>query len=153
MQAGRFEAKVFDYYATTSKSGNPQVKVVFELVDTQEKVTAFLGLGEKSIQHTLKALITLGMREPNMEALEQGAKSGLLDQDTTVNITIEMQEYNGKTSPKVKWINPRGRGQEQRQALDAQAKQALSGLNGAFAMAMAKEGITPKFNADEGVPF
>lgn len=156
MQAGQYEAKIVDYGAGETSKGTPRIFVKFEVVDGNplggEKIFWHGYLSAGAINNTLKALLVMGCTSPDLEPLKNGPESGLLDMDTPVSITVEEEEYQGKITPKVKWVNALG-GSKFRKDVTPQVASALSGAAGAMAALMAKQGVKATVNKEEGPGF
>jgi hypothetical protein len=95
-------------------SGNAQVFVPFRIsfADGDEHITWSGTLptdGGKAFQITIKALRTLGWQGDDLADLddldEEGAAKLLPNQ---VDIVCDMDDYNGESRLKVKWVNPPG---------------------------------------------
>lgn len=106
VKPGIYIAKIVDYGFSLTKAGAPQAKVTLEFMEDGQKrqLTWFGGFGEKQIKHTLKALITCGLCT-DVEAMADGLASNALDLNKELSIVVEHNNYNGKISAKVCWIN------------------------------------------------
>lgn len=109
IQPGIFEAKISNYAITTTQGGDPQVAILFDYNDhegTPHEITWFGTLKEgKGQEITLKTLLYCGFAGTDPAELASGVESNLLDTVTPVKITIEENNYNGKTSMRVQWVN------------------------------------------------
>ena len=88
-----------------TKSGTEQVAVVFELLggpDAGSRITWHGYFSDKATKRTLATLKLLGFTGDDLMALY----TQRLNQQ--VSLTIEHEEYNGKTSAKIKWVNAPG---------------------------------------------
>ena len=104
--AGRHSAKVIDYGLGETKNGDPQVKIRFKLDGDGSEITWFGSLKEgRAREITIDALLVCGMVGDDLNDLSGGAGSGILNEKKSVSIVVEDEEYNGKTTTKVKWIN------------------------------------------------
>lgn len=84
---------------TTSKGGE-QVAVTFQLPDSENETIVWRGyFTEKSTDITFKALRAMGWQGDDLADLSsiEGHEASL---------TIEPEEYEGKTFLKVRWVNP-----------------------------------------------
>ena len=103
---GRHQARVIDYGLTETKAGDPQVRVKFKLVGDGSEITWFGSLKEgKASEITIDSLLVCGLHGTDLLILEGGSGSGALNEEKIVSIVVEDEEYNGKTTTKVKWIN------------------------------------------------
>lgn len=99
-EAGRFRARAIEGAWGKAASGTEQVAVLFKL-ETGSTLTWYGYLTEKAAERTMNALITCGVSD--LETLE-----GLGSDE--VDVTVERDEYQGKVSAKIAWINPLGSG-------------------------------------------
>lgn len=147
-QPGIYKAKISNYGITNTKAGDPQIAVLFDF-ENQEKVpcemTWFGTLKEgKGRDITLKALLTMGMRGNDIEALAGGLDSNTLNPENPVNITIDEEpDQAGKYHMRVKWINSVGGAAFRDKLTKDEAKVKLGALNlkGAMALIRAETGI------------
>lgn len=128
---GVFKAKPTVYGVGSTKDGNPNAVVNFKvLIDEKTGETRdFMWTGSlkegRAMEITLDALLVLGYVENDLSLFAQG--KGLNSTDA-VQVTIENEEYNGKTFPRIKWVNAIGSGNKELMAAsDAILK--LGGLN------------------------
>jgi hypothetical protein len=115
LEPGKYEAKILDYGVVQGNKA-PQVKVVFG-IKNGPSYSWFGQLGtEKSQEITTKNLITMGANPSNIEKVENGLNSGVLDTNKVFEIVVADRTYNGKTYTEIKYINdpstPRGPVQE-----------------------------------------
>jgi hypothetical protein len=90
-----------------SSAGNPQVIVNFEILDGEyagRRKTWFGVFTENTTQRTIEALRYCGFKGDDLAA----AMSQQLDQE--VQIVIGHEEYQGKVSDRIKWVNRGGGG-------------------------------------------
>jgi hypothetical protein len=105
---GRFRAKAKSWKLAETKGGDPQAAIDFELLEgpkTGQTYSYFGGFGEKSFEHTMKALRACGWQ--GVDPLELDDPKAGLDKNE-VSLVIEPEEYEGKTREKVRWVNPLG---------------------------------------------
>jgi hypothetical protein len=98
------DGETFAQFGET-KNGNPQVVVNFEILDGPEagrRIAWFGYFTEKTAQRTVESLRYCGFKGNDLSA----AVTQPLDQE--VQIVIDHEEYNGKTSAKVQWVNRGG---------------------------------------------
>jgi hypothetical protein len=128
---GRFRAKVTEHDMGQTKTENPQVAIGFAFEAESEvdgaavgpvkhNITAYLVFTEKTISGEYGVCASL--RALGWDPDENGWKVEQLARKTEDNpdggvlvgreadITVEYEEYDGKSRPKVKWINPPGGG-------------------------------------------
>lgn len=108
---GRFKARAIEGGLGETNDGNPQVGVRFTILDEEfhgEEITWFgsfskkLGQGTKTpLERTIESLRACGWKGDDLSALE-----GISDNE--VSLVIEHDDYNGKISAKVKWVNRAG---------------------------------------------
>jgi hypothetical protein len=148
IQPGIYQAKIVDYGIGHTKAGDPQVMILFEFngAEGQRHEMTWLGtLKEgKGQEITLKALLTCGMRGNDIDALADGVVSNILDVNSPVNITLQLEpNQEGKQVLRVKWINAVG-GKVFRDKLsrnEAKIKMGALNLKGAMAAVRAETGI------------
>lgn len=85
--------------------GAEQVAVAFVLLDFDStRMTYFGTFGENAFVHTMKALRTAGWQGDDLADLASLSR----DDTPEVDLVIENETYEGKTAPKIRWVNPRG---------------------------------------------
>ena len=106
IKPGTYLAKITNYGFTLTKDGNMQVSILFSF-DTDKQLAWFGSLKDgKAFEITMKTLQLMGFDgKLAIETLAQGVMSGLLDLDKEYSIKIENEEYEGKITTKIKWIN------------------------------------------------
>lgn len=110
IQPGIYAGKILNYGIQKTKKIEPEPVIEFQVMDSQGvpgRVFWRSSLNnETGIDITLKALIACGLqRVEDLHALADGPKSGLLDQQKELRLTVVHETYNGQTVPKVKWVN------------------------------------------------
>lgn len=136
-QKGTFKGLVTDYGIGETQGGDPQVFVAFDVdfPGGKQAMTWFGSLKGGALPITLKALLALG---------HTGKVADLLDgpnQDNPpirlgidANLVIDENEYNGKTTLRINWVNmPGGSGVKRADAGAAKAALAKLGVNGELA--------------------
>lgn len=102
----------------SSKSKTPQVVVTFEITTAEYAGTTidwFGFLTDKTTERTIESLRYAGWKGSDLADLSDLGKT-----DTpVVEIVIEHEEYEGKSRPKVQWVNRVGRGGKALPAADA----------------------------------
>lgn len=95
-----------DTYAQFGEGKNhPQVVVNFEILDGPEaghRIAWFGHFSEKTIHRTVESLRYCGFKGDDLA----GAVTQKLDQE--VQIVVAHDDYNGKTTAKVNWVNRAG---------------------------------------------
>lgn len=165
IKPGVHEAMVIDHGVTKSKTGTPMAVIRFEYMDTdadKHQINWYGSFKEgKAAEITCEALATCGWTTNKPSDLAKGAGSGVLDETSTVSITLGNEEYNGKVTTKVKYINPPG-GAGFRNAIEhSDAVQMFNGLNLEGVAAAARKKHSPKepknhapqFDSSEPIPF
>lgn len=108
MENGTHQAKVKDYGFKFTKNGTIQIAVVFEN-DVGQCLTWFGSLNEgRALSITLDSLALLGYKGQDIDLLNEGVASNILDINKKVLIKVEEEFYNRKPIKKVKWINESG---------------------------------------------
>lgn len=103
---GTYKAKIQDYGLVQNKSGQPQVKVFFKFKESGETFSWFGGLSTPQQQEiTTKTLITLGASPNNIDKIENGLTSNVLDTTKEFDLVVAHDEYQGKTYARIKYIN------------------------------------------------
>lgn len=97
---GRFRARAIEGAWGHTQKGNVQVAVQFKL-ETNRCLTWYGYLTDATEERTMNSLITCGVTD--LETL-----AGL--DANEVELVIEHEEYNGKTSARVQWVNRLGSG-------------------------------------------
>lgn len=142
ISAGIHKAKLVGHAISETKDGNPQAVIVFSVEsDGKSEIVTYFGslTHEKVIPHTLKALIICGLKGSN--------PAGFLELGKEVMLTIEHQEYKGKTQAQVRWINPVAA--TKRAIPKDLAMSKLAALEGAVMLARQNLGI----DTSEEIPF
>lgn len=101
---GRYRARAKEWGLGESSTGKEQVAVAFEFTDSEyigQGLTWYGYFTESALDITVRALRTMGWSGTDLLEL-----SGL---DTNeVELVVENEEYNGRTSAKVQFVNPIG---------------------------------------------
>ena len=121
IEAGTYEARPITAALGSTKGDKPCVGVEFELLDTGAHISWFGYFTEKTTERTIESLRFCGWTGQDLDNLSEiGAKEKL-----TVQLVIEQEEYEGKVTAKVQWIN-RGGGLRLNKPLDGQAAKAFA---------------------------
>ena len=143
---GTFTAKIKDYGISETKAGDPQIFIGFEYMenDIQRNMTWFGSLKDgKGREITFGALRNCGFSGKSFYDLAEGSDSGLLDNNRELSIVIQPNEWEGKTTMRISFINIPGAVRSKLSKIDAIDK--MKGMN--------LEGDWMQFkqdNADEG---
>lgn len=141
VKAGKYKAKIADYGAVQNAKGETQIKVTFDLLDLGEKYSWFGNVTNDVGQKiTTKNLITMGANPSNIDKVELGKNSDVLNTEKTFELVIEEREYNSKKYLQVKYINDPSAYKSQEYTA---ANGAFAGLKG-IAAAMVASGEAPK---------
>lgn len=142
MKDGRYSAAVKDYGISETKAGAAQVFIAFDVThdDGTSSLTWFGSLNEGKAQEiTLKGLLSAGFTGKDVTDLIDGPDGGAIPLGTEVSVVIESEEYDGKTTPRIRWVNkPGGGGVQRADASTAKAKLAKLGLAGKLAQVRAQ---------------
>lgn len=106
--AGNFDAKIVDYALTLTKGGDMQLGVMFEFEqEGVSKTLSYFGSFKagRAREITLETMEKMGFNGQSLAGLSDGPASGILDTDKDYSIKIEMDTYEGKTTPKIRWVN------------------------------------------------
>jgi len=131
---GRYKAKAQEWGLGQSSKGTEQVGVLFELTEGDAKgirITWYGSFSEAAAAFTLKGLRACGWEGTDVLELET-AHAGL--DKNEVSLVIEQEEYQGKTSAKVQWVNPIG-GVGLKTPLDPAQKQSFAARMKQFILA------------------
>jgi hypothetical protein len=149
LSAGTYKAKIKDYGFTDpgdkkNDDGSPkmpQAMVQFE-VDVPEgegpmgapakteNITWFGSFSGGAKAITTKTLVdTFHFNGTSGEELYMGAGSGVLDETCEYELVVEMNEWNGKSRPKIKYVNRPGQVRRAEKLEQAGAKKFVGGLN------------------------
>lgn len=138
-KAGTWMGKVTDYGIGETKSGDPNVFIVFdvEMGDAGVKSMTWRGsLKEgKAREITFKALLAVGFKGSDPATLLDGPDSGAIDLGRVARLVCEMDEYEGKPFCKISWVNnpEGGAGVKRADAATAKAKMLKMNLAGDMA--------------------
>lgn len=147
LKPGKYKAKINEYGVTLTKAGQPQVRVQFS-VENGESISWFGGLASEAQQAiTTKALFTMGANTSTIEKVELGKSGGALNSTKTYELVIEENEYQGKKSMRVKFINDPEKVSEN--APKPAPKGSLSALKGMAASLIARGEVTENKNAND----
>lgn len=140
IEQGRHRARAVNAELGTTKNGNEQIGIEFELLDLPGQRIGYYGtFTERAMPITMKAMRTAGFRGNDILDL-----SSLQGNTPEVILVVEHEEYDGQWRAKVKWVNSLG-GVSMRNALDPNAaKKFAARMRGEFmAHDMSEDGNAP----------
>jgi hypothetical protein len=126
--AGKHKAKLNDYGITRTSKGDLQIACLFD-IDGQE-LTWFGSLKEgKAKEITMKTLVAMGFDElnQNLAVIAKGPTSQILNQEEEFSLTVEHDEYLGKTTARIRWVNSKSENALARRISYDEALAALTG--------------------------
>lgn len=101
-QTGLHDAKIIDHGVSSTKSGSPCVEILFNT--EHGYIRGWLYFTDRAAEYSIEKLKNAGFNGNSLEQLNDGQ---CLVGNRCV-ISIDHEEYNGKTSAKVKGIHPEG---------------------------------------------
>lgn len=104
MENGTYRARATSWVLGETSTGKEQVAVEFSLTDPElqgERIAWYGFFTEKTFERTIESLRACGWTGDNLEDL-----SGL--DANEVDLVIEQETYEGKTTPRVRWVNRPG---------------------------------------------
>lgn len=108
VQPGKYVAKVTDYSVATTLKGDPSIVIRFGF-DGDKSLVWNGYLTEKTQEKTAEVLALLGLKEDDkIQDLIDGPPSCLLDLNKEVELVIAMETYEGKTRPRIQYVNQLG---------------------------------------------
>jgi len=124
INAGTYKAHATKAELGETKAGAPQIAVTFRIIDDDQPEAVGAELvwygyfTEKAKARTLESLVHAGWDGDDIEEL-----AGL--GTTEVNIVVELDTYNGRTRPKVQWVNAIG-GSALQKTMDESSKKTFA---------------------------
>jgi hypothetical protein len=127
IEPGTYEARPTAAALGQTKGDKPCVGVEFELIDTGARISWYGYFTDKTTNRTIESLRFCGWSGSDLDNLSEiGTKENL-----TVQVVVEVEEYEGKQIPKVQWVN-RGGGLRLSNPMDVgQAKAFAASMRGA----------------------
>lgn len=101
IEAGTYRGVATEWGLGTSNNGTEQIAVRFNLPDVRESITWYGYFTDDAFPITMKALRTMGWTGQDLEDIYG------LDANE-VQLVVEHESYDGRTRPKVRWVNPMG---------------------------------------------
>ena len=142
---GTFNAKIKDYGFTNPKEGKtPSVMVVFNYENEGDvfKITWFGSFNGGAREFTTRTLSeTLGFAGKDVSAIAEGIGSGVLNEGRDYEIVIKPNEYMGKVTERVAFINISGAERKSEKMNREQAKALLKDLKLEFDFAKGSEDV------------
>lgn len=147
---GRYPARAAEWQLGFAGNGTEQVAVVFRLLEEEHQgrtITWFGFLTPDAAELTIKALITCGWTGLDMSDL-----SGLDTND--VELVVEHETYQGKTSAKVRWINRPGSGgiRKENQMNEVQRRALAQKMRGLIVAVRKQEGAPTRASQPPASP-
>ena len=125
IKPGTYPAKPIAHTVSEPKEDRADqiaIKFEFEVDGAKKQIIYFGSLHDNAIKFTLAAIENCGFK---YNSLADFLRPDALDYSKEVDIVIENHTYNGKTSPRVQWVNRRG-GMELKSMAPEAAKSRLA---------------------------
>lgn len=125
---GVYRAKPVAHTISEPKEGRDDqlaIRFEFDYEGGRRDLVWFGSLHENALKHTLNAIENCGFK---YGSLVEFLKPDAIDYTREVDIVVEHNTYNGKTSARVKWINRPG-GMELKSMAPEAAKNRLAGYD------------------------
>lgn len=109
--AGKYRGKAKEWGIGKAGTGTVQVAIRFDLLDVVseqgvcDSINYYGALSEAAYPFTVKALRACGWQGCDLTELENNG-GGLDAQE--VQLVVELEDYNGETRAKVRWVNTLG---------------------------------------------
>lgn len=148
LENGVYRARASSGALGETKGGKEQVAVEFEVLDDGfhgQRITWFGYFTDKTTEGTLRALRTMGWRGDDLSDL-----GGI--QDNEVSLVVEQEEYEGKWTAKVRWVNAIGGGVGLKAPLSPDKAKAFAARMRAQVLAFDKSEGAPKPSAPRPAP-
>lgn len=103
--------KANDWALGVTDNGTNYVGISFLVGEGEQQrpLTAYLYLSDAAADRSIEALRNMGFKGDDISVLASGAEGAPDALPLDVDLTVEDEEYEGKTYERVKWINkPRG---------------------------------------------
>jgi hypothetical protein len=149
--AGTYHAIAKSGVLGLTKTGREQVAVEFEVVDAEwagQKLVWYGYFTEKTEKRTLESLRLAGWKGSDLSDL-----SDLSAQDVpTVQLVVEVEEYEGRAAPRVRWVNGTAGGSAVSTPLDDQQRKSFAARMKARVLAFDQESGAPPPKAKVPAP-
>ena len=145
---GVYRAKAIQGALGETKAGKEQVAVEFEILDEGfhgQRITWFGYFSEKTMDVTLRALRTMGWQGDDLSDL-----TGITNNE--VSLVVEQEEYEGKWTAKVRWVNSLGGGLGLKAPLAPDRAKTFAARMRAQVLAFDKSEGTPRPSAPRPAP-
>lgn len=145
---GKWPAQAESWDFNTAGTGTPQIVVTFRITNGPHhghKAIYFGSFSDKAQTRTLESLRHAGWQGDDLAAITE--------LPTEVELDIELQEYEGKWSNKVKWVNRGGRMELKNAMGDDQLRAFAEKMRGAAVASRSKAGApAPQAQARPAAP-
>lgn len=102
---GSFEATILDHgFAKSQKKGTAQFWTKFQT--TEGTITGYFAFSPKAAEYTIDKIRAMGFQGNDLDELQDGT----VLRNCMCEVSIKHEEYNGKVSAKVNYVNPPGGG-------------------------------------------
>lgn len=142
--AGNKTARMVAARVIKSEQGTTGIEVAFKFKEgeSEEQLNWVGWLSPKALSNTMKTLTdVLGFNGDDQVSEKTGQfKAEAFDLTREVQLVVEMETYDGKTNPRVKWVNKPGAGSgfKSLSGQSAQVELAAVGFKAAFYQAKAE---------------
>jgi hypothetical protein len=131
LEDGKYRAKAKEWSIGEAGTGTAQVVVFFDLLDHEGEGRTWYGfLSDAALKRTIESLRHMGWQGCDISELSSPA-AGL--DSNEVQLVLESEDYNGKVSQKVRWVNKLGTGkpmeEDSLKALSAKLKGKILALD------------------------
>jgi hypothetical protein len=103
---GKHEVEVVDAYMTESQSGTPGLVFRFENLEGHQECIRYIT--PNTTDRVIEDLETMGFPRAKLSDMANLDKLKDFIKGNSVRIVVKDEEYQGKTTPKVAWINKSG---------------------------------------------
>lgn len=135
IQPGKYKATVSNYALRVSQHGDPMATICFTVTDNAQSRHSVYWLGSfkegRGRQITIESLLVCGLKGNDPLLIAGGLDSGALDTSNEVQVEVihEVSTKDGKTYPKVQWVNEIGGNRFRDAVPHKEAVQRFAGLN------------------------
>lgn len=103
---GKYEVEVVDAYMTESQSGTPGLVFRFENLEGHQECIRYIT--PNTTDRVIEDLETMGFPRAKLSDMANLDKLKDFIKGNSVRIVVKDEEYQGKSTPKVAWINKPG---------------------------------------------
>jgi len=136
---GTHKARAVDCVLGMTGTGKEQVGVLFEHVETGERITWYGYFTDGTFERTIESLRYMGWQGTDLLDFRQGLPAGC-DNEVDVVVEDETDERDGKVRRKVRWVNGNGGVAVKETLDDAQARVFAARMKAKVAALHAKTG-------------